>query len=183
MLQESTLFALTTRRLSLCQNLDEVMAVARTAARQLVAADGATFVLRDGAHVFYADEDAIRPLWKGRRFPMTACISGWSIRHRSSVMIPDVYLDERIPHDAYRPTFVKSLVMTPIGKEEPIGAIGCYWSMRHWASEEEIKTLEELANATAMVLQRLLTPEPPQESMRLSQDRSAQSTDLPTITH
>jgi len=41
-------------------------------------------------------------------------------------MIPDVYLDERIPHDAYRPTFVKSLVMTPIGKEEPIGAIGCY---------------------------------------------------------
>jgi hypothetical protein len=31
--------------------------------------------------------------------------------------IPDIYVDIRIPHDAYRPTFVKSPVMTPVGRD------------------------------------------------------------------
>jgi hypothetical protein len=94
---------------------------------------------------------------------------------------PDVCLDERIPHDAYRPTFVKSLVMTPLGKEEPIGAIGCYWSVRYWASDEEITTLAELANMTATALERILTPTSVQEIIRLRQGRSAQSSDQPAI--
>ena len=38
-------------------------------------------------------------------------------------MIPDIYVDPRIPADAYRPTFVKSLVMVPIRIKAPIGAI------------------------------------------------------------
>ena len=46
------------------------MDIVRHAARQLVGADGATFVLRDGDKSFYADEDAIAPLWKGLRFPL-----------------------------------------------------------------------------------------------------------------
>jgi GAF domain-containing protein len=178
MLNSSDALDLTIRRLSLCQNLDEVMAVIRTAARQMVGADGATFVLRDGDHVYYADEDAIRPLWKGRRFPMTACISGWSILHRVAVMIPDVYLDERIPHDAYGPTFVKSLVITPIGKEEPIGAIGCYWSVRYWATAEEMTTLQDLANATAVALHRLLSPDAFPEHIRVHQNEQARSSRL-----
>ena len=36
-----------------------VTAVIRTAARQLTGADGPTFVLRDGNHCHYFDEDAI----------------------------------------------------------------------------------------------------------------------------
>ena len=31
--------------------------------------------LREGR---YADEDAIGKLWKGQRFPMSTCISGWA---------------------------------------------------------------------------------------------------------
>jgi hypothetical protein len=31
-----------------------------------------------------------------------------------AVAIEDIYLDDRIPHEAYRPTFVKSLAMLPI---------------------------------------------------------------------
>src|SRR5262249_56843927 len=54
---------------------------------------------------------AIAPLWKGQRFPMSACISGWSMLNRCPAVISDIYADSRIPHDAYRPTFVKSLVM------------------------------------------------------------------------
>src|SRR5512134_2389917 len=114
------------QELSLARTLEGVMAIVRSAARELTGADGATFVLRDGDLCYYADEDAIAPLWKGRRFPMSSCISGWAMLHREPAVIPDIYADPRIPIDAYRPTFVKSRVMVPIRAEEPIGAIGNY---------------------------------------------------------
>ena len=47
-----------------------VCAIVRKAARALTGADGVSFVLREGNHCYYADEDAIAPLWKGRRFPI-----------------------------------------------------------------------------------------------------------------
>src|SRR5262249_39201177 len=101
------------QRLSLARDLAAVQQIVKTSARRFAAADGATFVLREGAFCHYADEDAIAPLWKGKRFPLEACISGWSMIHRQPAVIPDIYVDPRIPQDAYRPTFVKSLVMVP----------------------------------------------------------------------
>ena len=59
------------------QRLAHILGVVRTAARQLVGADGVTFVLREGDDCAYLEEDAIAPLWKGCRFPMRQCISGW----------------------------------------------------------------------------------------------------------
>src|SRR5690242_14853604 len=93
------------QQLSLTETLPEIQRIVRTEARALVGADGATFVLRDGDKCHYADEDAIEPLWKGSRFPMSACISGWAMLNRRPVVIPDIYVDDRIPHEAYRPTF------------------------------------------------------------------------------
>ena len=115
------------QELSRTQDLEGVMQVVRTAARALTGADGATFVLRDGQKCHYADEDAISPLWKGQRFPMTSCISGWVMLNALPAVIEDIYNDMRIPAEAYRPTFVKSLVMVPIRQTDPIGAIGTYW--------------------------------------------------------
>src|SRR5690242_7630528 len=68
--------------LSMARGLDEIMAAVRERLRKLVGADGVTFVLREGERVYYADEDAISPLWKGQRFLATACISGWVMNHR-----------------------------------------------------------------------------------------------------
>src|SRR3954452_13433582 len=99
----------TVQALSLARSLPAVMAIVRRVARELTGADGATFVLREGDKCYYADENAIAPLWKGRRFPISACISGWSMLHREHVVIEDIYADGRIPADTYRPTFVKSL--------------------------------------------------------------------------
>lgn len=140
------------QQLSLAHDLAAVQDVVKHAARQLVRADGATFVLRDGEMCFYVDEDAISPLWKGRRFPMETCISGWAMLHRQAVAIPDIYLDERIPHDAYRPTFVHSLLMTPIRTVDPIGAIGVYWATVHEVSDEERAVLQSLADVTAVAV-------------------------------
>ena len=141
------------QELSLARTLDSVMKVVRTAARELTGADGATFILRDQDKCHYADEDAISPLWKGQRFPMSACISGWAMLNRQPAMIEDIYADSRIPADAYRPTFVKSLVVVPIRTAEPLGAIGNYWSRRHLATADEIELLQALANTTAVAME------------------------------
>jgi tRNA A-37 threonylcarbamoyl transferase component Bud32 len=143
------------QRLSLARDLARVQEIVRRAARRLTGADGATFVLRDGDRCFYADEDAIAPLWKGQRFPMSACISGWSMLNRRPAIIDDIYADSRIPHDAYRPTFVKSLVMVPIRTLDPIGAIGNYWASPHHPSPAEGKLLQALADTTAVALENV----------------------------
>jgi signal transduction histidine kinase len=131
------------------------MAVARTTARRLTNADGATFVLRDDDKCFYADEDAIEPLWKGKRFPLSACISGWVMLNDSPVVIKDIYADDRVPTDAYRPTFVKSLAMVPIRTAEPVGAIGNYWASPHRASDDELGLLRSLADGVAVAMENV----------------------------
>lgn len=141
------------QKLSLARDLPTIMDIVRRAARALVNADGATFVLRDGDLCFYAEEDGIGPLWKGQRFPMTVCISGWSMLNRAAAPIEDIYQDERIAQDAYRPTFVKSLVMTPIRTVDPIGAIGVYWARQHRATQEEIELLKALADSTSIAIE------------------------------
>lgn len=142
-------------RLDRAADLSTVQEIVRSAARLVSHADGATFVLRDVDHCFYADEDAISPLWKGQRFPLTQCISGWAMLHSQTVVIRDITVDERIPIEAYRPTFVKSLAMVPIGVDKPIGAIGAYWATTHVASTEEVAALEGLAEATHLAMERV----------------------------
>ncbi|MDF2454038.1 MAG: sensor signal transduction histidine kinase [Cytophagaceae bacterium] len=146
---------LAVQELSLARDLESVMTIVRKAARELTGADGATFILRDEEQCFYADEDAIGPLWKGLRFPINDCISGWSMIHREQVVIEDITIDERIPQEAYSPTFVKSLVMVPIRTLDPIGAIGNYWGYQHRATQEEVMLLQSLADVTAVSLENI----------------------------
>jgi putative nucleotidyltransferase with HDIG domain len=143
------------QRLSLARSLPEIQTIVRTGARRLTGADGATFVLRDGDKCFYADEDAIEPLWKGQRFPLGQCISGWAMNNRSPVAIEDIYVDDRIPHAAYRPTFVKSLAMVPIRRLDPVGAIGNYWAEMRVPTDHELDLLQALADSTAVAIENV----------------------------
>ncbi len=138
--------------LAAAKTLNDVARVMRASARRLVVSDGVTLVLREGEQCHYFDEDAIAPLWKGSRFPLAACISGWVMLHAQIALIPDIYSDPRIPHDAYRPTFVRSLAMVPVPQEKPVAAIGVYWADRHEASWNEQYTLQTLANAAGVAL-------------------------------
>lgn len=141
------------QQLSDAHDLEAIGAIVRDAARSLTGADGATFVLRDGDQCFYAEENAISPLWKGRRFPMSMCISGWVMMHAESVIIEDIYADPRIPVDAYRPTFVKSMVMVPVRRQSPIAAIGNYWATQRMPTQEEVSILQALADTTSVAIQ------------------------------
>lgn len=141
------------QKLARSRDMPQIMAILRSAARHLTEADGATFVLRDGAQCFYADEDAISPLWKGKRFPMSQCISGWVMLHNQAVAIPDIFNDPRIPVEAYQPTFVKSMAMVPIGTGQAVGAIGNYWKSYYSPTQEEMQLLQTLADAAAISLE------------------------------
>ena len=145
----------TVQELSLARSIERVMEIVRTSARRLTGADGATFVLKDGDKCYYADEDAISPLWKGSRFPLQTCISGWAMLNKKPAVIEDIYKDPRIPHDAYRPTFVKSLAMVPIRTIEPIGAIGNYWATTRMPTAEEVTLLQSLADITAVTIENV----------------------------
>lgn len=143
------------QELSLARDLDGITEVVRVRARELTGADGATFILCDGDECHYVDEEAIGPLWKGQRFPRSECVSGWAMENGEPAVIEDIEVDDRVPLHAYRPTFVKSLVVVPIRARDPIGAIGNYWAHKHRATPEELAVLQALADSTSIALENV----------------------------
>ncbi|HLY38338.1 MAG TPA: GAF domain-containing sensor histidine kinase [Candidatus Binatia bacterium] len=149
------------RTLARCLDLNVLLRTACQSARALVRSHGATFVLREGNLVHYAADDAIAPLWAGQRFPIARCISGWAMLKDATAVVEDIYADERIPTEAYEPTFVRSLVMAPVRighglggvpVGEPVAAMGVYWARRHRATEREVRLIEALADAAGIAL-------------------------------
>jgi len=141
--------------LSAARTHDAIVDITRRAAREITGALGVAIVLRDGDRCHYIAEDSEVPLWTGQKFPLTACISGWAMLNQSQVVIPDIYVDDRIPHAAYRPTGVHSLIMTPVGEPAPFGALGAYWRDVREASDDEISAMAALASCMATALQNI----------------------------
>lgn len=149
------LIARTRERLAAAKDRDAVIQAVKDGARGICRSDGITFILREGELCHYVEEDAIGPLWKGQYFPIEACISGWAMRHGSTAVIEDVFADPRIPQDAYRPTFVRSLIMTPLG-EKNVAAMGAYWREKRTFSDLEIMTVKTFSAIVGRALSDLL---------------------------
>ncbi|WP_310467622.1 HWE histidine kinase domain-containing protein [Sphingomonas sp.] len=135
--------------------MDDVVATLRNTARRLIGADGIAVILREGEQCWYVEEDAMGPLWKGHKFPLASCISGWAMLHRETVVIEDIRHDPRIPQELYLDTFVRSMLMVPVRSADPIGAIGAYWSETYRASDDQVEMLERLARATATAMENV----------------------------
>lgn len=142
-------------RLAGAKSADDVVEIVRTTARALVGCEGVAIIRRDGDLCHYIEEDAIGPLWKGQKFPMSACISGWAMINRQTVVVPDISVDDRIPYELYEETFVRAVLMTPVRRNDPLGAIGAYWAAPYEPSDDEIEVLEALASATATALENV----------------------------
>ncbi|WP_311273370.1 MULTISPECIES: GAF domain-containing sensor histidine kinase [unclassified Rhizobium] len=121
----------------------------RDTARSVIGCDGIAIILKDGDLCHYVEEDAIGSLWKGQKFPSVACVSGWSMMNRATAVIPDIGQDDRIPYELYAGTFVRAMAMAPIRMENPVGAIGAYWSQPYTPADWEVEVLEALGEATA----------------------------------
>ncbi len=140
---------------SRAQSRDEVVATIRRTVRALIGCEGVSIVLREGDMCHYVEEDAIGPLWKGHRFPVSACVSGWAMISGETAVIPDVSMDERVPRDLYATTFVRAMAMAPVNVEDPIAAIGAYWSQPYTPATWEVETLEALAEAAATAFKNI----------------------------
>ncbi|WP_296247597.1 ATP-binding protein [Pseudomonas sp. UBA4194] len=149
-------------RLVMAGSVDEVVAVLRDTARATVDAEGVAVVLEDRGRCAYVAEDAVSALWQGQSFAADHCISGWVLRHGETAAIRDVRVDPRIPQNAYSPTFVRSLVMVPIGRPVPVAALGAYWSEVREHDDDTIKRLESLARLATIAI----------ENARLTQARN-----------
>jgi len=143
------------QQLSLARDFETVARIVPIAARKLTGADGATFILKEFDYCHYVDEDAVGPLWKGSRFHMNSCVSGWAMRNKTPVAITDISRDERISRNHYDPTFVKSLAVVPIRLHDPIGAIGNYWAAIQKPHEWQIQMLQSLADSTSIALENV----------------------------
>ncbi|QXE21818.1 diguanylate cyclase with GAF sensor [Richelia sinica FACHB-800] len=143
------------QKLSQQRNLEKAIEIVQRAAREITGADGAAFVLRDNGFCYYVDEDSIAPLWKGQRFPIHVSVSGWVISNAQVAIVEDITHDERVNFHKYKNTFVKSMIEVPIGTEEPVGAIGCYWQELHQPTAEKVKLLQFLAETTAIAMENI----------------------------
>ena len=143
------------RKLALAEHRAAVIETVRHTARGICKSDGITFVLREGDMCHYVEEDAIGPLWKGQRFPLHTCISGLTMTHGETAVIEDVFQDPRIPYDAYLPTFVQSLIMTPVG-DKNVAAIGAYWKDQRSFSDLDIMTVKTFSALVGKALSDLL---------------------------
>ena len=132
-------------RLANARSLDDVVEVVRTAARVIAGAQGITVVLAEGDECLYVAEDAVEPLWKGQRFPRSACVSGWVMDHGEAAVIPDIFADPRVPHHLYEATFVRSMVMTPVDTGSQPMAIGAYWARADAPDDVSVELLSQLA--------------------------------------
>ncbi|WP_313807133.1 GAF domain-containing protein [Sphingobium sp.] len=142
-------------RLAKARSLDDVVEVVRSTARGIIGAQGICFVTCEGDHCHYVAEDAIAPLWAGQRFLLTQCISGWVMLHGQPAVIPDIYADPRVPHAAYRATFVKSLVMMPVDAGDAQAAIGAYWAEKDAPGDPAVELLGQLARLVGAAIRNV----------------------------
>lgn len=153
-------------RLADAGSMDEVVEVLRQTAREAIGAEGIAVVIREDDRCFYAAEDAVGPLWAGNRFDLGVCVSGWAMQHLETVAIPDIGSDDRVPLETYRGTFVRSLLMAPIGKPNAIAALGAYWSTVRDHDPETIRRLESLARLAAIAIDKARLLRAAEESSR-----------------
>jgi GAF domain-containing protein len=113
------------------RDTNRVMSIIVSIARKITDAEGATFILREIDSCFFADEDAIQPLWKGSRFPIHQRIEDHAIENKQTLCIEDIYTDKRIDKEVYQSTFIRSLVVVPFHNNTSTGAIGIYRSGVH----------------------------------------------------
>jgi two-component sensor histidine kinase len=171
------------RRLSLARSRPEIMEIVTHAARDLLNTDGITFVLREGDLCHYAEEDALSPLWKGRRFPMKACISGVCMIERRAVAVEDIYKDPRIPHEAYHSTFVRSLALVPVRQDNPIAAMGAYWGTVRKTSPDQLELLQGVANAAGLALANVELAEEREKARKAQRELGHRIRNLLAVIH
>jgi hypothetical protein len=133
----------------------DIAAVLLAHGRAIAGADGIAVARREGEEIRYIGEDAIAPLWGRRRFPIGACLSGTAMLQNRAILVPDILDDLRVSLATYAPTFVRSLLMLPVGSVRPHLAIGAYWARTGPIDPQAVDLLSQLTGQARLVLERI----------------------------
>jgi PAS domain S-box-containing protein len=169
------LLTLIIKELSSARTLEHVISIIKKSARNLLGADGFTFILKENNQCHYIEEESIKPLWKGQKFPINGCLSGWVMLNRQITIIDDVASNPKTPADVYAHTFVKSLVITPVNMQDPVAALEFYWGRKYKPAEQEIELISTLADATARAIENVKLYN---ELEKMVDERTKELTDL-----
>lgn len=130
--------------LSSAVRLEEVQEIVGEAAKRLLRADGAGFMSPDA------------PLAQ-------ALMAG-----HEPVTVEDVHADGRLPADLERPASVKSLLVVPVRRGDPLAAVGIHWETQHTPTGEEIHLAQALADCSAVAIEYVRLRAELAESMQIS---------------
>jgi PAS domain S-box-containing protein len=147
--------ARTVHQLSRARSVQSIAELVCAVARSLSDSDGAAMSLSEGTARRYVDEDAMGPLWKGKLFERSDDVAGFAIERRQCAFIEDIQMDERFSHERFRSTFVKSTLIVPLGRDEPIGTLEVFWATAHRSSSEQAGLLQAIADAACMALENV----------------------------
>nr|WP_162150330.1 ATP-binding protein [Asticcacaulis sp. AC460] len=136
------------------------------AARGLLGAADSTFILRDGHEGHCVEQSGPQKMWKGVRFPLEGTVTGSVILSGVADIIPDIRQDSRIPSSAYDPAAVQSILVVPIRRSQPLGAIVVNWNERHPADEDDIAILHALADITSVAWENVRLLEDLQDKVK-----------------
>lgn len=156
--QQATPLAVLTHaiaQLAGARDASHVVEIIRATARSMIGCQGIAVIRKEDDLCHYIEEDAIGALWKGQKFPASACVSGWAMAERKTIVIPDIDHEDRVPRELYQHTFVRAIAMTPVRPLDPIGAIGAYWAAPYQPTRMEIEILEALASAAATAIENV----------------------------
>jgi hypothetical protein len=145
---------------------EDVAAVLLGHGRAIAGADGIAVARREGEEVRYVGEDSIAPLWARRSFPIDACLSGTAMLQNRPILVPDILDDLRVSLATYAPTFVRSLLMLPVGSVRPRLALGAYWAKAGPIDGQAVDLLSQLTGQARLVLERIHGCSRPSRSAR-----------------
>jgi signal transduction histidine kinase len=132
------------------RDLDEIAGTVCPAARQILDADGATLVLKDGDGCKVINEDTIAPLWPGER---RLRHGAWMIEQDEPLVIEDLHEDQGLSGQDFRDSYVRGLTVIPVRGERLQAALICSWAGPGFASVGQLAMLHRLAGATAAAIE------------------------------
>ncbi len=153
-------------QLGRADSIDDALEILRSRTRAIGDADGVTLSRREGDDVLFVGEDAVAPLWTGRRFPIRNSMSGLAMLERRPIYVPDVHADTRGSVVPYHATFVASLAVFPLGRGDPVAALGAYWARDNPVKPDALALLDTLARSANATFERLAVASEIAESRR-----------------
>lgn len=145
----TNIFIESVQDLSKAKNEQQIQEIVMIATGEISGSNGVSFILRENDNCYFSNTHSDSPLLKGKRIPAKECLGGLAMLNRQTIVVADVFEDNRIDKNIYEPAIVKSLVYVPIQKDDPIGAIGMYWSNEYVPTGQQLEFIEALASLAA----------------------------------